>query len=167
MVRLRGIPSSHMPHQYADISIDADNFTDGDFVTMSNPAHSGAARITPVAPQIRLPCRMILRKHRRRFLRSPQDRRLSCTAHRLFKEHRMLQVHRASTTHRICRKCKFIVPCRTIFIAPQAAEHSAEKYFGSAAVHRTQHTDREKRRHARSAVRTYQSGNTAASRRNS
>ena len=42
-----------MPHQYADISIDADDFTDGDFVTMSNPAHSGAARITPVAPQIR------------------------------------------------------------------------------------------------------------------
>lgn len=45
--------SSHMPHQYADISIDADDFTDGDFVTMSNPAHSGAARIAPVAPQIR------------------------------------------------------------------------------------------------------------------
>lgn len=45
--------SSHMPHQYADISIDADDFTDGDFVTMSNQAHSGAARITPVAPQIR------------------------------------------------------------------------------------------------------------------
>ena len=43
----------HAPHQYADISIDADDFTDGDFVTMSNPAHSGAARITPVAPQIR------------------------------------------------------------------------------------------------------------------
>ena len=42
-----------MPHQYADISIDADDFMDGDFVTMSNPAHSGAARITPVAPQIR------------------------------------------------------------------------------------------------------------------
>ena len=49
----RHTASSHMPHQYADISIDADNFTDGDFVTMSNPAHSGAARITPVAPQIR------------------------------------------------------------------------------------------------------------------
>lgn len=43
----------HAPHQYADISIDADDFTDGDFVTMSNPAHSGATRITPVAPQIR------------------------------------------------------------------------------------------------------------------
>ena len=43
----------HAPHQYADISIDADDFTDGDFVTMSNPAHSGAARIAPVAPQIR------------------------------------------------------------------------------------------------------------------
>lgn len=43
----------HAPHQYADISIDADDFTDGDFVTVSNPAHSGAARITPVAPQIR------------------------------------------------------------------------------------------------------------------
>ena len=42
-----------MPHQYADISIDADDFTDGDFVTVSNPAHSAAARITPVAPQIR------------------------------------------------------------------------------------------------------------------
>ena len=109
----RHTASSHMPHQYADISIDADNFTDGDFVTMSNPAHSGAARITPVAPQIRP---LILRKHRRRFLRSPQDRRLSRTAHRLFKEHRMLQVHRASTTHRICRKCKFIVPCRTILL---------------------------------------------------
>lgn len=49
----RHTASSHMPHQYADISIDADDFTDGDFVTMSNPAHSGAARITPVAPQIR------------------------------------------------------------------------------------------------------------------
>lgn len=43
----------HAPHQYADISIDADDFTDGDFVPVSNPAHSGAARITPVAPQIR------------------------------------------------------------------------------------------------------------------
>lgn len=49
----RHTASSHMPHQYADISIDADDFTDGDFVTMSNPAHSGTARITPVAPQIR------------------------------------------------------------------------------------------------------------------
>ena len=49
----RHTASSHMPHQYADISIDADDFTDGDFVTMSNPAHSSAARITPVAPQIR------------------------------------------------------------------------------------------------------------------
>lgn len=49
----RHTASSHMPHQYADISIDADDFTDGDFVTMSNPAHSGAARITPVAPQMR------------------------------------------------------------------------------------------------------------------
>ena len=49
----RHTASSHMPHQYADISIDADDFMDGDFVTMSNPAHSGAARITPVAPQIR------------------------------------------------------------------------------------------------------------------
>ena len=49
----RHTASSHMPHQYADISIDADDFTDGDFVTMSNPVHSGAARITPVAPQIR------------------------------------------------------------------------------------------------------------------
>lgn len=49
----RHTASSHMPHQYADISIDADDFTDGDFVTMSNPAYSGAARITPVAPQIR------------------------------------------------------------------------------------------------------------------
>ena len=49
----RHTASSYMPHQYADISIDADDFTDGDFVTMSNPAHSGAARITPVAPQIR------------------------------------------------------------------------------------------------------------------
>ena len=49
----RHTASSHMPHQYADISIDADDFTDGDFVTMSNPAHSGAARITPVAQQIR------------------------------------------------------------------------------------------------------------------
>ena len=51
-------PSQHgapvrTPHQYADISIDADDFTDGDFVPVSNPAHSGAARITPVAPQIR------------------------------------------------------------------------------------------------------------------
>lgn len=51
-------PSQHgtpvrTPHQYADISIDADDFTDGDFVTVSNPAHSAAARITPVAPQIR------------------------------------------------------------------------------------------------------------------
>lgn len=49
----RHTASSHMPHQYADISIDADDFTDGDFVPVSNPAHSGAARITPVAPQIR------------------------------------------------------------------------------------------------------------------
>ena len=49
----RHTASSHMPHQYADISIDADDFTDGDFVTVSNPAHSAAARITPVAPQIR------------------------------------------------------------------------------------------------------------------
>lgn len=49
----RHTASSHMPHQYADISIDADDFTDGDFVTASNPAHSGAVRITPVAPQIR------------------------------------------------------------------------------------------------------------------
>lgn len=49
----RHTASSHMPHQYADISIDADDFTDGDFVTASNPAHSGATRITPVAPQIR------------------------------------------------------------------------------------------------------------------
>lgn len=49
----RHTASSHMPHQYADISIDADDFTDGDFVTVSNPAYSGAARITPVAPQIR------------------------------------------------------------------------------------------------------------------
>lgn len=49
----RHTASSHIPHQYADISIDADDFTDGDFVTMSNPAHSGAVRITPVAPQIR------------------------------------------------------------------------------------------------------------------
>ena len=49
----RHTASSHMPHQYADISIDADDFTDGDFVTVSNLAHSGAARITPVAPQIR------------------------------------------------------------------------------------------------------------------
>ena len=49
----RHTASSHMPHQYADISIDADDFTDGDFVTVSNPAHSGATRITPVAPQIR------------------------------------------------------------------------------------------------------------------
>ena len=43
----------HAPNQYADISIDADDFTDGDFMTVSNPAYSGAARITPVAPQIR------------------------------------------------------------------------------------------------------------------
>lgn len=49
----RHTASSHMPHQYADISIDADDFTDGDFVPVSNPAHSGATRITPVAPQIR------------------------------------------------------------------------------------------------------------------
>lgn len=49
----RHTASSHMPHQYADISIDADDFTDGDFVPVSNPAHSGAARITPAAPQIR------------------------------------------------------------------------------------------------------------------
>ena len=49
----RHTASSHMPHQYADISIDADDFTDGDFVTVSDSAHSGAARITPVAPQIR------------------------------------------------------------------------------------------------------------------
>lgn len=49
----RHTASSHMPHQYADISIDADDFADGDFVTMSNQAHSGAARITPVVPQIR------------------------------------------------------------------------------------------------------------------
>ena len=49
----RHTASSHIPHQYADISIDADDFTDGDFLTVSNPAHSGAARITPVAPQIR------------------------------------------------------------------------------------------------------------------
>lgn len=49
----RHTASSHMPHQYADISIDADDFTDGDFVPVSNPAHSAAARITPVAPQIR------------------------------------------------------------------------------------------------------------------
>ena len=49
----RHTASSHMPHQYADISIDADDFTDGDFLTVSNPTHSGAARITPVAPQIR------------------------------------------------------------------------------------------------------------------
>lgn len=48
----RHTASSHMPHQYADISIDADDFTDGDFVTVSNPAHSAAARITPVTPQM-------------------------------------------------------------------------------------------------------------------
>ena len=154
----RHTASSHMPHQYADISIDADDFTDGDFMRAVRCRRNRSRRYGP--------CRMILRKHRRRFLRSPQDRRLSRTAHLPFKEHRMLQVHRASTTHRICRKCKFIVPCRTILlhrrrrniarkntsVQPQSIEHSTQ-------------TEKNGGTHGRSP--THQSGNTAASRRNS
>ena len=115
----RHTASSHMPHQYADISIDADDFTDGDFVTMSNPAHFGAARITPVAPQIRpLP---------HDFAKtpppvSPQSARPPVVPHGASAVHGAQNIGTSQNT-----------PQNSVhsamshdFIAPQAAEHSAE-----------------------------------------
>ncbi|WP_207722038.1 hypothetical protein [Agathobaculum hominis] len=111
--------SSHMPHQYADISIDADDFTDGDFVTMSNPAHSGAARITPVAPQIRpLP---------HDFAKtpppvSPQSARPPVVPHGASAVQGAQNIGTSQNTPQTSVHSAMSHD----FIAPQAAEHSAE-----------------------------------------
>lgn len=115
----RHTASSHMPHQYADISIDADDFTDGDFVTMSNPAHSGAARITPVAPQIRpLP---------HDFAKtpppvSPQSARPPVVPHGAS----AIQGAQNIGTSQNTPQTSVHSAMSHDFIAPQAAEHSAE-----------------------------------------
>lgn len=115
----RHTASSHMPHQYADISIDADDFTDGDFVTMSNPAHSGAARITPVAPQIRpLP---------HDFAKtpppvSPQSARPPVVPHGAS----AIQGAQNIGTSQNTPQTSVHSAMSHDFVAPQAAEHSAE-----------------------------------------
>lgn len=115
----RHTASSHMPHQYADISIDADDFTDGDFVTMSNPAHSGAARITPVAPQIRpLP---------HDFAKtpppvSPQSARPPVVPHCASAVQGAQNIGTSQNTPQTSVHSAMSHD----FIAPQAAEHSAE-----------------------------------------
>lgn len=115
----RHTASSHMPHQYADISIDADDFTDGDFVTMSNPAHSGATRITPVAPQIRpLP---------HDFAKtpppvSPQSARPPVVPHGASAVQGAQNIGTSQNTPQTSVHSAMSHD----FIAPQAAEHSAE-----------------------------------------
>ncbi len=115
----RHTASSHMPHQYADISIDADDFTDGDFVTMSNPAHSGAARITPVAPQMRpLP---------HDFAKtpppvSPQSARPPVVPHGASAVQGAQNIGTSQNTPQTSVHSAMSHD----FIAPQAAEHSAE-----------------------------------------
>lgn len=115
----RHTASSHMPHQYADISIDADDFTDGDFVTVSNPAHSGAARITPVAPQIRpLP---------HDFAKtpppvSPQSARPPVVPHGASTVHGAQNIGTSQNTPQTSVHSAMSHD----FITPQAAEHSAE-----------------------------------------
>lgn len=115
----RHTASSHMPHQYADISIDADDFTDGDFVTMSNPAHSGTARITPVAPQIRpLP---------HDFAKtpppvSPQSARPPVVPHGAFAVQGAQNIGTSQNTPQTSVHSAMSHD----FIAPQAAEHSSE-----------------------------------------
>lgn len=115
----RHTASSHMPHQYADISIDADDFTDGDFVTMSNQAHSGDARITPVAPQIRpLP---------HDFAKtpppvSPQSARPPVVPHGASAVQGTQNIGTSQNTPQTSVHSAMSHD----FIAPQAAEHSAE-----------------------------------------
>lgn len=121
----RHTASSHMPHQYADISIDADDFTDGDFVTMSNPVHSGAARITPVAPRIRpLP---------HDFAKtpppvSPQSARPPVVPHGASAVQGTPNVAGAQSVNNTQNTPQMQIHSAMShdFIAPQAAEHSAE-----------------------------------------
>ncbi len=116
---VRHTASSHMPHQYADISIDADDFTDGDFVPVSNPAHSSAARITPVAPQIRpLP---------HDFAKtpppvSPQSARPPVVPHCASAVQGAQNIGTSQNTPQTSVHSAMSHD----FIAPQAAEHSAE-----------------------------------------
>lgn len=115
----RHTASSHMPHQYADISIDADDFTDGDFVPVSNPAHSSAARITPVASQIRpLP---------HDFAKtpppvSPQSARPPVVPHCASAVQGAQNIGTSQNTPQTSVHSAMSHD----FIAPQAAEHSAE-----------------------------------------
>ena len=149
----RHTASSHMPHQYADISIDADDFTDGDFVTMSNPAHSGAARITPVAPQMRpLP---------HDFAKtpppvSPQSARPPVVPHGASAVQGAQNIGTSQNTPQTSVHSAMSHD----FIAPQAAEHSAENT--SVQPQSIEHSTQTEKNGG-----TYQSGNTAASRRNS
>lgn len=109
----------HAPHQYADISIDADDFTDGDFVPVSNPVHSAAARITPVAPQIRpLP---------HDFAKtpppvSPQSARPPVVPHGASAVQGAQNIGTSQNTPQTSVHSAMSHD----FIAPQAAEHSAE-----------------------------------------
>ena len=115
----RHTASSHMPHQYADISIDADDFTDGDFVTMSNPAHSSAARITPVAPQIRpLPHDFA----KTPLPVSPQSARPPVVPHGASAVQGAQNIGTSQNTPQTSVHSAMSHD----FIAPQAAEHSAE-----------------------------------------
>lgn len=108
-----------MPHQYADISIDADDFTDGDFVTMSNPAHSSAARITPVAPQIRpLPHDFA----KTPLPVSPQSARPPVVPHGASAVQGAQNIGTSQNTPQTSVHSAMSHD----FIAPQAAEHSAE-----------------------------------------
>ena len=115
----RHTASSHMPHQYADISIDADDFTDGDFVTASNPAHSGAARITPVAPQIR-PLPHDFAKTPPPI--SPQSARPPVVPHGASAVQGAQNIGTSQNTPQTSVHSAMSHD----FIAPQAAEHSAE-----------------------------------------
>ena len=121
----RHTASSHMPHQYADISIDADDFTDGDFVTMSNPAHSGAARITPVAPQIR-PLPHDLAKTPPPV--SPQSARPPVVPHGASAVQGTPNVAGTQSVNNTQNTPQMQIHSAMShdFIAPQAAEHSAE-----------------------------------------
>lgn len=129
----RHTASSHMPHQYADISIDADDFMDGDFVTMSNPAYSGAARITPVVPQIRpLP---------HDFAKtpppvSPQSARPPVVPHCASAVQGAQNIGTSQNTPQTSMHSAMSHD----FIAPQAAEHSAENTSvqPQSIEHRTQ-----------------------------
>ena len=121
----RHTASSHMPHQYADISIDADDFMDGDFVTMSNPAHSGAARITPVAPQIR-PLPHDLAKTPPPV--SPQSARPPVVPHGASAVQGTPNVAGTQSVNNTQNTPQMQIHSAMShdFIAPQAAEHSAE-----------------------------------------